>query len=75
MLPAMDEHETFAFCMCNPPFFDSDIQTEEARRRKNPGSDFGGSDAETSCPGGARAATDSDPTTRSKTADSNPWAA
>ena len=33
LLPAMDEHETFAFCMCNPPFFDSDIQTEEARRR------------------------------------------
>ena len=57
LLPAMDEHETFAFCMCNPPFFDSDIQTEEARRRKNPGSDFGGSDAETSCPGGERAFT------------------
>ena len=57
LLPAIDDHETFAFCMCNPPFFDSDIGAEEMRRRKNPGSDFGGSDAETSCPGGERAFT------------------
>ena len=24
LLPAILEHETFAFCVCNPPFFDSD---------------------------------------------------
>ena len=54
--PAILEHETFAFCVCNPPFFDSD-RAAGARRRKNPGSDFGGSDAETSFPGGERAFT------------------
>ena len=41
LLPAILEHETFAFCVCNPPFFDSD-RAAGARRRKNPGSDFGG---------------------------------
>jgi 23S rRNA (adenine1618-N6)-methyltransferase len=56
LLPAILEHETFAFCVCNPPFFDSD-RAAGARRRKNPGSDFGGSDAETSFPGGERAFT------------------
>ena len=49
LLPAILEHETFAFCVCNPPFFDSD-RAAGARRRRNPGSDFGGSDAETSFP-------------------------
>jgi len=56
LFPAILEHETFAFCVCNPPFFDSD-RAAGARRRKNPGSDFGGSDAETSFPGGERAFT------------------
>jgi 23S rRNA (adenine1618-N6)-methyltransferase len=56
LFPAILEHETFTFCVCNPPFFDSD-RAAGARRRKNPGSDFGGSDAETSFPGGERAFT------------------
>jgi 23S rRNA (adenine1618-N6)-methyltransferase len=56
ILPAIEEDERFAFCMCNPPFFDLDRSASE-RRRPNRASDFGGSDAETACPGGERAFT------------------
>lgn len=56
ILPAIEEDERFAFCMCNPPFFDLDRNASE-RRRPNRASDFGGSDAETACPGGERAFT------------------
>lgn len=56
ILPAIEEDERFAFCMCNPPFFDLDRIASE-RRRPNRASDFGGSDAETACPGGERAFT------------------
>ena len=47
LLPAIKPDETFAFSMCNPPFFES---LSEAYQ--NPGTDFGGTCAEVSCPGG-----------------------
>ncbi|KXZ55155.1 hypothetical protein GPECTOR_3g303 [Gonium pectorale] len=48
LLPAFkDEHETFAFTMCNPPFFES---MQEAAQ--NPNTAFGGTAAEMVCPGG-----------------------
>ncbi|PNW88779.1 hypothetical protein CHLRE_01g044150v5 [Chlamydomonas reinhardtii] len=48
LFPAFaDDEETFAFTMCNPPFFES--MAEAAR---NPNTAFGGTAAEMVCPGG-----------------------
>ncbi|KAG2493072.1 hypothetical protein HYH03_008735 [Edaphochlamys debaryana] len=48
LLPAFtDEQETFAFTVCNPPFFES---MHEAAQ--NPNTAFGGTSAEMVCPGG-----------------------
>lgn len=47
LLPVIKGSETFAFCMCNPPFFGS---LEEAQQ--NPGTAFEGTAAEMVCPGG-----------------------
>ncbi|KAK9805663.1 hypothetical protein WJX72_010774 [[Myrmecia] bisecta] len=47
LLPAVQEGETFAFCMCNPPFFES---MEEAGQ--NPSTAFSGTADEMVCPGG-----------------------
>jgi 23S rRNA (adenine1618-N6)-methyltransferase len=50
LLPAVQEGETFTFCMCNPPFFAS---IEEAGQ--NPSTAYAGTTAEMVCPGGEMA--------------------
>ena len=47
LLPAVTYDEMFAFCMCNPPFFES-----EGEACRNDSTNFGGSAKEVSCPGG-----------------------
>jgi 23S rRNA (adenine1618-N6)-methyltransferase len=52
LIPAVRDSETFAFCMCNPPFF------EHAREaRLNQSTDFGGTAAERCFEGGEKAFT------------------
>lgn len=48
--PAVLQGERFAFCMCNPPFFES---LEEAGR--NPSTGHAGTEEEMVCPGGEMA--------------------
>ena len=47
LTPALQPGETFAFTMCNPPFFAS-----LAEAGANPGTACGGTSAEMVCPGG-----------------------
>lgn len=47
LLPAVHDGESFAFCMCNPPFFQT---LQEAGR--NPHTAYGGTPEEMVCPGG-----------------------
>ena len=50
LLQVVREGESFAFCMCNPPFFES---MEEAEL--NPSTNFGGTPEEMCCEGGEEA--------------------
>lgn len=52
LLPAIRADEQFAFCMCNPPFFETMAEAEQ-----NPSTDFGGTEAEMCCEGGEDAFT------------------
>lgn len=52
LLPAIRADERFAFCMCNPPFFETMAEAEQ-----NPSTDFGGTEAEMCCEGGEDAFT------------------
>ncbi|KAL0029114.1 hypothetical protein WJX77_007949 [Trebouxia sp. C0004] len=47
LLPAVQDGETFSFCMCNPPFFET---LQEAGR--NPNTAYAGTSEEMVCPGG-----------------------
>lgn len=50
LLPVVREGERFAFCMCNPPFFESMDEAE-----LNPSTNFGGTHDEMCCEGGEEA--------------------
>ena len=50
LLPVVHEGERFAFCMCNPPFFESMDEAE-----LNPSTNFGGTAEEMCCEGGEEA--------------------